>query len=50
MHVPDGFVSQKCQKIGIKYGDGKSKMLNSVLCTDYLVGGICSQNSHIKME
>ncbi len=38
MHVPDGFVSQKCQKMGLKYGDGKSKMLNSVLCTDYLVG------------
>lgn len=37
MHVPNGFVSQKCQKMGLTYNNTDVNMLNATACTDYLV-------------
>ncbi|MFA5484985.1 MAG: sulfatase-like hydrolase/transferase [Candidatus Pacearchaeota archaeon] len=35
-HFPEGFISRSCENMS--YGDGKNPMLNSVKCSDYLIG------------
>lgn len=35
-HPPEGYPSKNCDSL--KYGDGKNKMLNTIFCSDYMVG------------
>lgn len=37
-HHYDGFLSPRCLREGVRYGDGRNSMLNAVACSDRLLG------------
>jgi len=37
-HHYDGFLSPRCLREGVRYGDGRNSMLNAVACSDWLLG------------